>query len=73
MKVQCCLGTLIKAEQSRYEPSLTIHQIQLRLSQSLEVVALIINDHKIRSVFTYRESNFVDFVPLIAVVHPGHF
>jgi len=47
-------------------------KIQSRLSQSPEVVPLIVNNCEKSCVFPYRESNLINLVIVKGVVHPAH-
>ena len=47
-------------------------KIQFRLSQSPEVVPLIVNDREKSGVFSYWESHLINLVLVKGVVHPAH-
>ena len=66
------LGTIFQMVQSNCLRLLKPTQIQLRLSQSLKVVALSINDGKVDSIIPYRKTNLVNFEIFKVVIGPTH-
>ena len=66
------LGTIFQMVQLNCLRLLKALQIQLRLSQSLKVVTLSINDGKVDSIISYRKTNLINFEIFKVVVGPTH-
>lgn len=65
-------GTIFQMVQLNCPRLLKPRQIQLRLSQSLKVVTLSINDGKVDSVIPYRKTNLINFEIFKVVIGPTH-
>lgn len=66
------LGTIFQMVQLNCLRRLKAPQIQFRLSQSLKVVTLSINDGKEHSVIPYRKTNLINFEIFKVVIGPTH-